>query len=79
MIEGELNDRNDIFLPMYYALLFTSRAAARSSKAFRWFLSWEDVFLSKIRWFLSWEDGFLFFVCIFHFLPATKRHGHAEL
>ena len=41
--------------------LFTSRAAARSSKAFRWFLTWGDVFLGKIRWFLTWGDDFLFF------------------
>ena len=42
--------------------IFTSRAAARSSKAFRWFLTWGDVFLGKIRWFLTWGDDFLFFL-----------------
>ena len=52
-----------------FDLFFTGRAAARSSKAFRWFLTWGDVFLGKIRWFLTWGDDFLVFLFehfIFH-------------
>ena len=42
-------------------LFFTSRVAARSSKAFRWFPCWGDVFLGNFRWFPCWGDDFLFF------------------
>ena len=54
------------------AQIFTSRAAARSSKAFRWFPCWGDVFLGNFRWFPCWGDDFLFFVCIW--LHLTKFH-----
>ena len=51
-------------LTWYNICVFTSRAAARSYRAFRWFPNWEDVFLSNFRWFPCWEDNFLVFVCI---------------
>ena len=40
--------------------IFTSRAAARSSRGFRCCPCWEDVFLGNFRCWPCWEDDFLF-------------------
>ena len=40
--------------------VFTSRAAARSSRGFRCCPCWEDVFLGNFRCWPCWEDDFLF-------------------
>ena len=46
------------------SMIFTSRVAARSSKAFRCSCCWGDVFLGKNRCSCCWGDVFLFFGCI---------------
>ena len=74
-VNGGSSTYQDLVLshyPSHAIFLFTSRVAARSSEAFRWFPCWGDVFLTNFRWFPCWGDDFLFFVCIWLHLTRIR-------